>query len=34
MMDGATRAISDDVDLQVWQAASTRKGSELASFEE
>jgi prepilin-type N-terminal cleavage/methylation domain-containing protein len=30
MMDGATRAISDDIDLQVWQAASTRKGRELA----
>ena len=28
MMDGATRAISDDIDLQVWRAAVTRRGGE------
>jgi hypothetical protein len=28
MMDGATQAISDDVDLAVWRAAVTRRGRE------
>jgi len=28
MMDGAGRAVSNDIDLAVWQAASTRAGSE------
>ncbi len=34
LMDGATRAISDDVDLQVWRAASTRKGREQVDLGE
>jgi prepilin-type N-terminal cleavage/methylation domain-containing protein len=33
MMDGATRAITDDVDLLVWRALSTRKGREKESLE-
>jgi hypothetical protein len=28
MMDGATQAISDDIDLAVWRAAVTRRGRE------
>jgi hypothetical protein len=32
-MDGATRAITDDIDLLIWRALSTRKGRERAALE-
>jgi hypothetical protein len=28
LMDGATRAVTDDVDPLVWRALSTRKGGD------
>jgi prepilin-type N-terminal cleavage/methylation domain-containing protein len=34
LMDGSTRSISNDVDLQVWRAASTRNGMELLPLPE
>jgi prepilin-type N-terminal cleavage/methylation domain-containing protein len=33
MMDGSTRNVSDEVDLAVWRACSTRAGGENASLE-
>jgi prepilin-type N-terminal cleavage/methylation domain-containing protein len=33
MMDGATRAVTDDVDAAVWRALSTRKGGETANLD-
>ena len=32
LMDGSTRSITDDIDLQVWRAASTRNGMELLNL--
>lgn len=29
MMDGATRSVSNNIDLQVWRGASTREGQEI-----
>jgi prepilin-type N-terminal cleavage/methylation domain-containing protein len=34
MLDGSTRAIADDVDLEVWRAASTRYGREPSTVDE
>jgi prepilin-type processing-associated H-X9-DG protein len=34
MMDGSVRMISNDVQLDVWRALSTRAGSEVASLAE
>ena len=31
-MDGAVRAVNDDVDLQVWRAAGTRDGGEIKTL--
>jgi prepilin-type N-terminal cleavage/methylation domain-containing protein len=33
MIDGATRTVTDDVDLSVWRAISTRKGHEPATLD-
>ena len=32
-MDGATRAVTDDIDRWVWQSLSTRKGGEKADWD-
>lgn len=34
MLDGSSRAVTDDVDLKVWRAASTRNGRDVARFDD
>ena len=34
MLDGSSRPVTDDVDLKVWQAASTRSGRDSGSFDD